>query len=326
MSTRGWYEYYTINQASKQMTLSMQFYKWGDATPGNALCEWLFFKEKLKETKGCLPVHLLDDMLKEQLKELYDGLPENFSVTAFLFMLQRASESLRYENRRWASMNVPLKQRPDYRLGYEIGKTMTGKSLEKYAALLNMAFSEKKEALDKLNYDFREAYTESAEKMDDHLKTVVEFIDIGNYIRPWKKYGLTFSVMEWLQYLTQVTLVRDMGSIAGHSESPWDHSFLYRLFIWLSREDFFKIDQIAIELCDANGESLFSTREKDDEFEKESFQEINAELSNEVDKYDIKIYSLSDANEEFELTADKFWKIKNYEYPKLTEVVMNYKY
>jgi len=34
----------------------------------------------------------MDDMLKNQLKALYDGLPENFAAAAFLFMLQRASE------------------------------------------------------------------------------------------------------------------------------------------------------------------------------------------------------------------------------------------
>jgi len=306
--------------------LSMQFYKWGDATPGNALCEWLFFKKKLEKTEGCLPVHLLDNMLKYQLKELYDGLPENFSVAAFLFMLQRASESLSYENQRWASMNVPLKERPDYRLGYEMGKAMARKSVKEFTALLNKLSTKEKEALEKQGWDFgEEVFIELPENMDKHLKAVVSFINIGNNIRPWKKYGLTFSVLKWLQYLTQITLEKDMGSIAGHLESPWDHTFLYRFFIWLSLEDPLKIDQIAIEPCDAYGESLFSSGKGEDKFEKEYFQGINEELSRVVDQYDIKIYSLSEAREAFELSADRFWKIKNYEYPELTEVVMNQK-
>jgi len=46
----------------------------------------------------------------------------------------------------------------------------------------------------------------------------------------------TFSVLEWLQYLTQVTLEKNMGSIAGYYGSrPWEQTFLYRFFIWISR-------------------------------------------------------------------------------------------
>ncbi|MFO7750746.1 MAG: hypothetical protein R6V54_11715 [Desulfobacteraceae bacterium] len=292
MSTRGWYEYYTINPDVKQMALSMQFYKWGDATPGNAICELLFFKNMLEEAEGCLPVHLMDNMLQNQLKELYDGLPDNFAIAAFLFMLQRASEFLRHENRRWASLDIPMEERPDYRLGYEIGRRMS-------------------------------RFTVLPENTDEHIKTVVEFIEIGNNIRPWKKYGLTFSVLEWLQYLTQVTLQKDMGSIAGSYKSSWDHTFLYRFFIWISPKDRFKIDQIAIEPCNAYDESLVSPGIGRDEDEKEIFQEISEELSEKIDKYDIKIYSLNDAEKEFELAKDKFWKIKNYEYPELTEAMLN---
>lgn len=292
MSTRGWYEYYTINPDLKQMMLSMQFYKWGDATPGNAFCEWLFFKNKLEEAEGCLPVDLLNNMLNHQLKDLYDGLPENFAVAAFLFMLQRASEFLRYEDGRWSSLDIPLKERPDYRLGYEIGRQMT-----------------RFPVLPKNN--------------DKHIQTVLEFIETGNKIRPWKKYGLTFSVLEWLQYLTQVTLQKDMGSIVGFYDSPWDHNYLYRFFIWISPKDRFKIDHIAIEPCNANEESLLSPGLGSDEDEKESFQEVYEELSEKIDKYDIKIYSLNDAKKEYELAKDKFWKIKHYEYPELTEAMLS---
>lgn len=292
MSTRGWYEYYTINPDEKRMILSMQFYKWGDATPGNALCEWLFFKNKLEDVEGCLPVHLMDNMLKNQLKALYDELPENFAVAVFLFMLQRASEFLRYENWRWSSLDVPLKERPDYRLGYEIGIR-------------------------------RDRFPILPDNTDEHIKTVVEFIETGNHIRPWKSYGLTFSVMEWIQYLTQVTLEKNMGSIAGSYDRPWDHNFIYRFFIWISPKDRFKIDHIAIEPCTSNGGSLLSPGLGRDEDEKESFQDIHKELSEKIDKNDITIYSLNEAEKEFELAKDKFWNIIDYEYPKLTEAVLN---
>lgn len=292
MSTRGWYEYYTINPDEKRMILSMQFYKWGDATPGNALCEWLFFKNKLEDVEGCLPVHLMDNMLKTQLKELYDGLPENFAVAVFLFMLQRASEFLRYENWRWSTLDVPLKERPDYRLGYEIGIRS-----DRFPILPG--------------------------NTDAHIKTVVEFIETGNHVRPWKRYGLTFSVMEWIQYLTQVTLEKDMGSIAGFYDRPWDHNFLYRFFIWISPKNRFKIDHIAIEPCTSNGDSLLSPGLGRDEDEKEIFQDIHKELSEKIDKSDITIYSLNEAEKEFELAKDKFWNLKDYEYPELTEAVLN---
>lgn len=293
MSTRGWYEYYTINPDVKQFTLSMQFFKWGDATPGNALYEWLFFKDILEEAEGCLPVYLMDNMLKNQLKELYDGLPENFAVAAFLFMLQRASESsLWYETPYWKNKDIPIEETPDYRLGYEIGRLM----------------------------DRRTVLQKNTNK---HIKTVAEFIDIGNKIRPWKKYGLTFSVMEWLQYLTQTTLHKNMGSIAGSYSSSCDHTFLFRFFIWLSGEDRFKIDRIAIEPCNSYKNSLLSPDFKGDEYEKEWFQDIYEELLRKIDKHNIKTYSLAAAKEEFELTKDKFWEIKNYEYPELTEAVLN---
>lgn len=327
MSTRGWYEYYTINSEIKQITLSMQFYKWGDATPGNALSEWYFFKDKLEEAEGPLTVHLLDNMLKNQLEKLYDGLPDNFAVATFLFMLQRASEFLRYENRRWANMDIPLKERPDYRLGYEIGKTQSTKNRKKIALLIKEYNSnpKDKEAFKDLDCIINNV-TALPETMDEHINTVLEFIDTGNNIRPWKKYGLTFSVLEWLQYLTQITLPKDIGSIAGSYASPGDHTFLYRFFIWISREDHLKIDQIAIEPCNSYGDSLLSPGLGTDEDEKEWFQEIFEELSGEVDQYDIKIYSLHDAKKEFELSKDKFWEIKNYEYPELTEAALNYKY
>lgn len=128
MSTRGWYEYYTINPGSRQITLSLQFYKWGDATPGNALCEWQFFRKQLCEANGWLPISDLDDMLRQQLCSLYANLPENFSAAAFLFMLQRAYETSTPSSQwKWERMDLPLKQRPDYRLGYEIGEALTRK-------------------------------------------------------------------------------------------------------------------------------------------------------------------------------------------------------
>ena len=238
-------------------------------------------------------------MLREQLQELYGTLPENFSVAVFLFMLQRASETLsHFEKWRWERLDVPLKQRPDYRLGYAIGKVIAIKNISKN------------------------------EDMDAYIQAVMQFIIIGHYIRPWKNYGLTFSVVEWLQYLTQVTLERDMGSIAGSYEFSYDLDYIHRFFIWVSPENPFKIDQIAIELCDIHGNNLFSSDIWGDEseIEDEYAQEKNKKLLCEIEKSEIKTFSLNEARKEFTLTPDKFWKISSYEYPELTDSVANFKY
>lgn len=49
MSTRGWYDYYVIAPDPGTLSLAMRFYKWGDATPHNALCEYLLFRDQLRE-------------------------------------------------------------------------------------------------------------------------------------------------------------------------------------------------------------------------------------------------------------------------------------
>ena len=68
------------------------------------------------------------------------------------------------------------------------------------------------------------------------------FIGAGHFVRPWRDYGLTWSVLQWLQYLTQVTLKHEMGSIAGDLKVPvWDISYRYRFFIWIDSKTPFRI-------------------------------------------------------------------------------------
>jgi hypothetical protein len=120
MSTRGWYEYYVVNEADRTISLSMQFYKWGGAIPWNALCELSALKHLLQNLDGRLPVFLLDEMLREQLGAACKQLPQSFPVGCYLFLLQRAQEEetmskkLRYSR-------LPKKERPDYQYGFQIG-------------------------------------------------------------------------------------------------------------------------------------------------------------------------------------------------------------
>lgn len=120
MSTRGWYEYYVLNEADRTISLSMQFYKWGDAIPGNALCELSALKRILQSLDGRLPVFLLDEMLREQLGAAYSQLPQSFPVGCYLFFLQRAQEEeTMFKKLRYAGMR--REDRPDYQYGFQIG-------------------------------------------------------------------------------------------------------------------------------------------------------------------------------------------------------------
>jgi hypothetical protein len=92
MSTRGWYEYHVMDPATNRRTLAMQFYKWGDAIPEHALDEWRMLSDQIDNAGGLLPVVWLDDLLRQELGELYARLPAHFSVAAFLFLIQRAEE------------------------------------------------------------------------------------------------------------------------------------------------------------------------------------------------------------------------------------------
>jgi hypothetical protein len=98
----------------------MQFYKWGDAIPWNALCELGALKRILQNLDGRLPVFLLDEMLREQLGAAYKQLPQSFPVGCYLFLLQRAQEEeTMFKKLRYAGLRK--KERPDYQYGFQIG-------------------------------------------------------------------------------------------------------------------------------------------------------------------------------------------------------------
>ena len=329
MSTRGWYEYYTINPKLNQITLSLQFYKWGNATPENAHEEWKFFEKQLIETDECLPIPFLDDMLRQQLSSLYPNLPGNFSTALFLFMPQRARETSGYFSQwKWEKMDMPLKQRPDYRLGYAIGRAITKKKLSENSLLqkfitefdeANQSEKISRKELKTLYEKLNNATRSEPETQNKYIETVIEYAITGEYIRPWKNYGLKLSVLEWLQYLTQVTLKTDMGSICGRFSRPWDCDFVYRFFIWHDPTAPFKIKKIAVEFCDRDGENLFPSnypREKQ-EISEAYVEEDYESLLLKMRGSNIELFSLNQALRKYELTPDIFWEVENYEHPPL---------
>ena len=291
MSTRGWYEYYVIDSTSNSISLAMQFYKWGDATPENALSEWRFLQDQIEKAQGRLPIVWLDDLLREQLHELHLNLPPHFSVGAFLFLLQRAAEESA-PLQRFRYSHLPMEQRPDYRLGFGIGKAMALNGFPKQ------------------------------EHSDPYLETIQDFIMAGHFIRQWKHYGLRTSVLSWLQYLTQTTLETDMGSIAGDFYPPFDISYIYRLFIWSLPDELFAIDRLSVELCDQNGDDLlYRLRQADDQSEEnaEYDRRLADNLSLQIQAARADTYSLAEARKKLTATPDHFWGRHCRERPELID-------
>jgi len=278
MSTKSWYEYYVLDEQNNYRTLAMQFYKWGDAVPNYALEEWSFLQRKLQENADRLPVEWLDDLLREQLNDLYECLPPHFSLAAFLFMLQRAEEE-KCPLRRKRYDEFPFEQRPDYCLGLALGEAMAlnGYELPRYE--------------------------------DSLLNSVAHFIAIGRFVRPWKYYGLTWPVLKWLHYLTQADAILEMGSYTGDLEVPrWDISYIYRFFIWIKPSDAFRVDRFAIELCDDRGMNLFDVEKDQGEIEG---------LKKMIKCLDVEMYYLAQAEREFAPTKDRFWGPQCFQKPRI---------
>lgn len=292
MSTRGWYEYYVIDPSNGLQTLAMQFYKWGDATPENALCEYGKLHDMIEDSDGRLPVIWLYDLLREQLGSLYEHLPDHFSIAAFLFLIQRAyEETSPWNSYSFRDLDLPKEARADYRLGFEVGKAM----------VLN--------GFEPLHHS------------DPILDRVRFFVAVGHFVRPWKNYGLTWSVPRWLQYLTQITLQTEMGSIARDlGPSPCDISYIHRFFIWIDPKELFRIERLAIELCDHYGNDLFISLESEDHDEDNMEYERarSAELRQTIERLGVNLYSLRESAIDFTQNADRFWDPQAYEQPPLS--------
>ena len=280
MSTRAWYEYYVLDEATKRISLSMQFYKWGDAVPENALTELLFFKETREKIGGGFPVFLLDDMLKEQLGPAYRMLPVSFSTACYLFLVQRAWEELSW-TKGIKYRDMPKKERPDYKYGYQLGRAM---------ALHGFP---------------------DREEDDEFVDWANCFIAAGKYVRPWADYALKLNVLQWIQYLTQDTMELDMGSIAGFFSTDFDNSFIYRYFIFVpQRECHQPIEAIKLQVCDRAKRDLLSAgpvRKGLSEDLEEWYSEMRGELRQGFAEAGEQPYSLEEALKSYKMVPSAFW-------------------
>ncbi len=203
MSTRGWYELYVVDDARREVSRAMQWYKWGDATPENALYERDLLASTFAELNNRPPVHLVDDLLRDNVGEAFAVLPPAFPLGCYCFFLLRAAEeraSAPFRSADW--IRLPKEQRPDYRLGFAVGK----------ATVLQ-------------GYEIPR--TGNATIDGAHFA-----IEVGRLVRRWVDHSADMTFLRWLQYLTQVTTEIDMGSIAGDFEAPrFDVSYHYNLFV-----------------------------------------------------------------------------------------------
>lgn len=279
MSTRAWYEYFVIDPAAGELSRAMQFYKWGDGTPENAVAEWSLFHDILKRRDGRLPAEWVEDLLRDQLQDLYFSLPRHFALGVFLFLLQRAEEE-RSPFRGFEYRGLPKEERPDFRLGFAIGEAM---------------------ALNRFSL---------RDQSDPLLDWIVGFVGTGRFVRQWKDYGARLSVLQWLQYLTQDTFREEMGSIAGAFHKPFDVGFVHRFFIWLRPSELFSVERISLELCNGDRTSVLrnaasqDSPQAGDDWKEDLARETAARLT----KAGAPTDSLEQLRDRFQMSADTFWR------------------
>ncbi|HVH47863.1 MAG TPA: hypothetical protein VM925_36260 [Labilithrix sp.] len=228
MSTRGWYEFYVIDDETMRTARSMQFYKWGDATPHNAVEELAELKSLLKALGNRLPVHLAQELLRENLDDAYDALPPSFPLGCMLFLLLRAAEDVAVPFRRARQSQLPKEERPEMQLDDAVRK----------------AASEQKFAIPSHQHPaIARAYFTVA---------------VGRFVRPWRPCSTEMTFLRWLQYITQPTKKIEMGAIAGDYVMPIDVSYIYRFFFRVRTFDApeVSIDSFGLQVCDREEQDL----------------------------------------------------------------------
>lgn len=230
MPTSGWYEYYVVDPGTRTRSLALAVYKPCDAFPEHAVHECALLRDQIARNKGRLPVEWLDDLLREQLGTLYGLLPRGFSVAAFLFLILRAQE------------DAPVVD--DGPEGERFRATAPEETLRRAVA----------EAMDAHGFQPRR-------HLDPILDQVLFYVATGRFVRPWSHFARTWSVLKWLQCLTQRTRRNEMGLTAGRVKSPRHVSLVARFFVHCDPLDPFSITRLSIKVCDPDPRSLLDEPE-----------------------------------------------------------------
>jgi len=127
-------------------------------------------------------------------------------------------------------LDLPKKERPDYKLGFEVGKAeiATGFSIP----------SSNDAVVDRAHFS----------------------IAVGVLVRRWGECSRSMSFLSWIQFITMITKELEMGCIAGDYKAPFDISFRYRVFFHVPTVTGADqpITRIDMELCSTRGRSIFS--------------------------------------------------------------------
>ncbi|QVL50196.1 MAG: hypothetical protein KFB96_07005 [Thiocapsa sp.] len=230
MLTSGWYEYYVVDPNTRARSLALAVYKPCDAFPEHAVQECALLRDRIARNHGRLPVEWLDDLLREQLGTLYGLLPRGFSVAAFLFLILRAHEDAPVvdDDPEGERFRAPAPEEP-------LRRTVA-------------------EAMDAHGFQPRR-------HVDPILDQVLFYVATGRFVRPWSHFARTWSVLKWLQHLTQRTRRNEMGLTAGRCKAPRHVSLVARFFIHSDPVDPFSITRLSIKLCDHDPRSLLDDPE-----------------------------------------------------------------
>lgn len=91
MGTRAWYEIYTVNQATGEVELAMEFRRSGDAFPGAALEELELLETLVCTLGGEFPVAPLEGLLERSVGPGRAHLPCTFATGCYVFLLLEAA-------------------------------------------------------------------------------------------------------------------------------------------------------------------------------------------------------------------------------------------
>jgi len=255
MSTRSWYEYYVVDESTRELSLAMQFYRWAHAEPDVAVAEVDHFTSLTARLNHEPPVELVRNMLQDNLGSAFSLLRASFPLGCYYFLLTRAREELStFALWRNDAGGLPEEERPDYRLGFAVGHAegMRGCRIPSF---------------------------------DDPVIDRAHFsISVGMFVRRWLTCSARMSFLRWIQLITLTAEKPDMGSIAGDYRKPMDISYVYRVFFHVPAivAEGQRVDRIRLELCDASGKGLLqhlaqeSERARGDECEwlKEQYRDV----------------------------------------------------
>lgn len=247
MSTRGCYEYYVVDEGRKEITLALQFYKWGDAVPEFAIEELLELR-RLRSALEVIPVQHMRALLKNNLGAAFPQLFPALPLAAYFFLLQRAAED---EHSFWFQRRyreLPQEERPDHQVGLAVGKAK-GASRHRLPA-----------------------------SKDPVVRRAHSSISVGTFLRRWSDCSKGMNFLRWLHFITMLTEELHMGCIAGDYQAPFDISFCYRVFFHvpeLAMADQV-VSRIEMELCSDRGRSILSRG--DDTLDKTERRELKEQI------------------------------------------------